>query len=390
MQVPGLCRRARCRGLDPGTSLFLHDSWDLSAPGATLPLTRTLPPHPGYSMELLKKLSEMPGAPGREELVRDFIIEQVKDHVDEMRVDAMGNLHCRKKAVGEDVQRVMIACHMDEIGFIVRHIDDKGFVRIQQLGGFDTRNLFARRVRIQTRDGKMIYGNLNPGGRPIHVASPEERNKIPRISDFYVDLGLSAEEAQGLIRVGDPVTLVQEFIELGGDLVSGKNMDNRAACWLGIRVLQNVTETPYDLHVVFTVQEEIGVRGATTASYQVQPDISIALDVTLAVDTPGVGPEDHITQLGKGCAIKIMDAGTVSDKDLVDTFIKLAEDNDITYQLEVLPLGATDNAAQQRSRAGSKAIALSVPTRYVHTVTETLHKQDLYATLALLEAYLKG
>lgn len=341
-------------------------------------------------MELLKKLSEMPGAPGREELVREFITEQVKDHVDEMRVDAMGNLHCRKKAVGDDVQRVMLACHMDEIGFIVRHIDDEGFVRIQQLGGFDTRNLFASRVRIQTRDGKMIYGNLNPGGRPIHVAPPEERNKIPRISDFYIDLGMTAEQAKATIRIGDPVTLVQEFIELAGDLVSGKNMDNRAACWLGIRVLQNVKSTPYDLHVVFTVQEEIGVRGAITASYQVEPDISIAIDVTLAVDTPGVGPEDHITKLGKGCAIKIMDSGTVSDKDLVDTFINLAESNDIDYQLEVLPLGGTDNSAQQRSRAGSKAIALSVPTRYVHTITETLHKQDLYCTLALLEAFFKG
>ena len=340
-------------------------------------------------MDILKQLSEMPGAPGREELVRDFIIEQVKDHVDEMKVDAMGNLLCRKKKSGDDVQRVMIACHMDEIGFIVRHIDDNGFVRIQHLGGFDTRNLFARRVRIQTRDGDMLLGNLNPGGRPIHVASPEERNKIPKISDFYIDLGMSKDEVKKKVRVGDPVTLTQEFVELGEKLVSGKNMDNRVACWLGIRLLQQLEDPDYDLHVVFTVQEEIGIRGAHTSAYQVEPDISIALDVTLAVDTPGASPEDYITELGKGAAIKIMDAGTVSNRELVDTFIDLAEEKEIPYQLEVLPFGATDNAAQQRSRAGSKAICLSVPTRYVHTVTETLHKDDLYATLDLLKAFLK-
>ena len=338
-------------------------------------------------MELLKKLSEMPGAPGREELVRELIIAEVKAHVDELRVDAMGNLHCRKKAVGEGVERVMVACHMDEIGFIVRHVDDKGFARVQQLGGFDVRNLFARRVRVRTRSGQVLIGNLNPGGPPLPIATAEDRKKIPRISELYVDLGLSSERAKELVRVGDPVTLVQDFIELDGDLVSGKTLDNRVACWLGVRLLQRVEKTPFDLHVVFTVQEEIGTRGAMTASYQVKPHISIALDVTLAMDTPGVGAEHYITELGKGCAIKVMDAGTVSDKELVDRFIELAERREIPYQLEVLPFGGTDNAAQQRSGIGSKAIALSVPTRYVHTVTETLHKKDLYATLKLLEAF---
>lgn len=341
-------------------------------------------------MELLKTLSEMPGAPGREERVREFIIEQVKSHVDDYRVDAMGNLICHKKAKDPNAERVMLACHMDEIAFIVRYIDSKGFARIQQLGGFDTRNLFARRVRVQTRDGQEIIGNLNPGGKPIHVASPEERKKIPTIGEFYVDFGLTEEEAKKRIRVGDPVTLVQDFTELGEHLVSGKSMDNRVACWLGVRVLQQVEVPAHDLYVVFTVQEEIGLRGAFTSSYEVNPDVGIALDVTLAVDTPGVPDEDHITRLGKGAAIKIMDASTVSDHRLVDTFIQLAEENEVPYQLEVLPLGGTDNAAQQRSRSGARAITLSVPTRYVHTVTETLDRRDLQATLDLLKLYLSA
>lgn len=342
-------------------------------------------------MELLKTLSELPGAPGREERVREFILEQVKDHVDDWTIDAMGNLICHKKAaVDGDTERVMLACHMDEIAFIVRHIDDKGFLRIQQLGGFDTRNLFARRVRVQTRGGEEIFGNLNPGGRPIHVATPEERKKIPQISDFYIDTGLDAEACKEKIRVGDPVTLVQDFVELGGDLVSGKSLDNRVACWLGVRVLQQVEAPKHDLYVAFTVQEEIGIRGAQTASYQIEPTIGVALDVTLAVDTPGISDDNHITRLGEGAAIKVMDMGTVSDAELVDEFIHLAELNEVPYQLEVLPLGATDNAAQQRARAGCRAITLSVPTRYVHTVTETLHTKDLHATLELLKLYLSA
>lgn len=338
---------------------------------------------------LLKNLSELPGAPGREERVREFIQAAVKDHCDEVRTDAMGNLICLKKASGKGkAERLMLACHMDEIAFYVRHIDAAtGFIRVQGLGGFDTRNLFASRVRIQTRDGQEILGSMNPAGRPVHVASPEERNKIPQLKEFFIDTGLSGDEIKRRVRVGDPVTLVQELVELGPDLVSGKCLDNRVACWLGVRLLQTLKKSKYDLYVVFTVQEEIGVRGAITSAYEVNPDISIALDVTLAVDTPGVSDDDAITKLGAGAAIKIMDSGSVSDKGLVDDFIALAEKHEIPHQLEILPLGGTDAMAMQRARSGSRVITLSVPTRYVHTITETIHKKDLYATLDLLTRF---
>lgn len=340
-------------------------------------------------MELLKALSEMHGAPGREEHVRAFIASKVEGKCDEMRTDAMGNLICVRRSGKPDAKRVMIACHMDEIAFYVRAIDDDGFIRVQQLGGFDTRNLFARRVRIEARDGSEIFGNMNPGGKPIHVASAEDRKKIPEIRDFFVDTGLPADEVKERIRPGDPCTLVQEFITLG-DLWTGKCLDNRVACWLGIRVLEQLESPEHDVYVAFTVQEEIGIRGATTAAYEIDPDIGIAIDVTLAVDTPGISDEEHITKLGKGAAIKIMDSGSVSDKGLVDAFIDVAEKNDIPHQFEILPLGGTDAAALQRARGGSKAITISVPTRYVHTVTETLHKDDLHAALALLLGYLEG
>lgn len=340
-------------------------------------------------MELLKALSEMHGAPGREENVRAYIANRVEAHCDEMRTDALGNLICIKRSGRSDAKRVMIACHMDEIAFYVRTIDSKGFIRVQQLGGFDTRNLFARRVRIETRNGDAIFGNMNPGGPPVHVASPEDRKKIPQVKDFFVDTGLSVDEVKERIRPGDPCTLVQEFIEMG-DLCSGKCMDNRVACWLGIRVLEGLQNPEHDVYVAFTVQEEIGIRGATTAAYDIDPHIGIAIDVTLAVDTPGMSDDEHITVLGEGAAIKIMDSGSVSDRELVDAFVDVAEKNDIPYQFEILPLGGTDAAALQRARGGSKAITISVPTRYVHTITETLHKRDLHASLDLLLGYLEA
>lgn len=342
-------------------------------------------------MDLLKHLSELPGAPGREEHVRSYIQDQVDPLADEVRVDALGNLICVKRGTSDDARRVMLACHMDEIAFYVRRIDDKGFLRVQQLGGFDVRNLFARRVRVETRDGEEIFGNLNPGGPPVHIASAEDRKKIPEIKEFFVDTGLSKDELEKRVRPGDPVTLVQDFIELG-ELCTGKSLDNRVACWVGIRLLERLSEVDIadDLYVVFTVQEEIGVRGAITSSYDIDPDVGIAIDVTLAVDTPGVADEDQITRLGQGTAIKILDSYSVSDKELVDEFIRLAETHEIPHQYEILPLGGTDAGALQRARGGCKAITLSVPTRYIHTVTETLHKRDLEATVDLLVKYFGG
>jgi endoglucanase len=310
----------------------------------------------------MKVLSELPGAPGREEHVRSYIAGVVEPHCDEMRTDVMGNLICRKRSANPDAQRVMIACHMDEIAFYVRQIDANGFLRVQALGGFDTRNLFARRVRIETRSGRVIYGNMNPAGAPVHIATPEERKKVPEIKDFFVDTGLSKEDL-GDVRPGDP--------------------------WLGVRILEQLEDPTYDTYVVFTTQEEIGIRGAITSSYDVDPDIGIAIDVTLAVDTPGVADDQQITRLGDGTAIKILDSYAVSDKNLVDEFITIAEENEIRHQFELLPMGGTDAAALQRARGGCRAICISVPTRYVHTVTETLHKDDLFASLDLLLGFLR-
>ncbi len=340
-------------------------------------------------MQLLKRLSEIGGVPGREEQVRDLISSEIENVVDSVKVDAMGNLIAYKKAAREGGKKVMLSAHMDEIGFYVKYIDDKGFIRIHNVGGFDTRNLFARQVTVHTSSGETLIGLMNPATKPVHIASPEERKKIPQMNEFAIDLGLDADTVKDRVRIGDMVTLRQEFIDLG-DNVTGKALDDRVNCWILIRVLKELENPAHDVYAVFSVQEEVGLRGATTGAFHVEPDIGIALDTTLAVDVPGTSEDQSVTKLGKGVAIKILDGASISTRWLVDSFTGLAEQNNITYQLELLPLGGTDARAIQLSRQGVPTLTLSIPSRYVHTVTEMVAKSDLEASIALIKHYLEG
>lgn len=363
--------------------------------------------------EFLRRLCETPGVSGREERVRELVLAETRDFWDETRVDSMGNLICLKRA-GEPQKkskkgatpdrplRVMLACHMDEIGFYVRHIDDRGFLRIQNAGGFDTRNLFARKVLVQGR--RDVVGVLNPGGPPIHISTEEERKRIPEIKDFFVDSCLSRKELLKTVDIGDPVTLLQST-EMVGDCIVGKAMDNRVSLWTGVNAVRKacglgwlgvdaaskkppVNRLKYDVYFVACVQEEVGVRGATTAAFGVEPDIGVAIDVTLACDTPGVPTDQAITELGKGAAIKVMDSLSISHRGLFEEFVNVAQKQKITHQREILPRGGTDAAAVQRSRAGSRAITISIPTRYIHTVTETINCGDAIAAVDLIAAWL--
>lgn len=342
-------------------------------------------------MELLRKLTETPGVPGREERVRDLILEETRGLFAETRIDPMGNLigrmpPGRKPTRGRAPLKVMIACHIDEIGFYVRAIDDDGRLRIHNVGGFDTRNLFARRVLVQGQ--RDLVGVLNPVGKPVHLATEEERKKIPTIEQFFVDLFLPGKTVKELVRVGDPITLVQTLEKIG-DCYCAKCLDNRVASWVAINALRKVGKrNACEIYYVATVQEEVGCRGAGTSAFGIDPDVAIALDTTLACDTPGIDKTDAVTRLGDGIAIKIMDSGSISSRDLVDEFVALATRKRIAHQLEILPRGGTDASTMQRAGLGRRTITLSVPTRYVHTVTETCHSADLKAGVDLLAAYL--
>lgn len=339
-----------------------------------------------HDYDLLRRLSETAGVPGREDRVRDLIRSELGALAEHARTDAMGNLIVEVPGP-EGAPRVMVSAHMDEIGFVVRHVDDQGFLRVQNLGGFDVRNLFARLVTVHARRGGPRTGVLNPGVKPIHIATPEDRKKVPEMADFVVDLGLPAETVKSEVRVGDMVTLQQTFQDLG-DVVVGKALDDRVGCWILLETLKRLEAPAVRLAAVFSVQEEVGLRGAITSAFAVAPDVGIALDTTLAVDTPGTKAEQAITRLGAGTAIKVSDSSTISHGWLVDRLADLAEAHGVAHQFEVLPLGGTDAGAIQRSRAGVASGTLSTPSRYVHTVTEMVAKADLEAGVALLGRFL--
>ena len=237
------------------------------------------------NISLLKKICETPGAPGFEQPIREFVLKEVAPLVDDVSVDNIGNIIAVKK--GKTPKKVMVAAHLDEISFIVTHIDDDGFLRIHTLGGFDPKTLTAQRVIVHGR--KDIMGVM--GSKPIHIMKAEERNKAPQISDYFIDLGMKKEEVEKWIAIGDPVTREREFIEMG-DCVNSKSIDNRISVFILLEVLRILKdiETPYDIYAVFTVQEEVGVRGAISATHRIDPDFGIALDTTIAFDVPSAQP----------------------------------------------------------------------------------------------------
>ncbi len=340
------------------------------------------------NIKLLKSLSESPGVSGREERVREILKREVQGLFDEVTTDPLGSLIATKRSKLPDAKKVLLACHIDEIGFYVRHIDDKGFLRIINVGGFDTRNLLARRVRVQASDGDDLFGVMNPSGRPTHIAKEEERKKVPEITDFFVDLFIPADEVKKKVRIGDPVTLVQEFSEIG-ECVSGKCLDNRVAAFVAIEAMRKVTNLKYDLTLACTVQEEVGLRGAGPACYTAEPDIAIAIDTTLAVDIPGVPEDERISRMGDGVALTILDSSIIADRSLIDEFEAVSKQRDIPHQLSILIRGGTDSGAMQRVRGGYRAMTLSIPTRYIHTVTESTSKKDLQSAIDLLAAWLE-
>lgn len=340
-------------------------------------------------MKLLKKLTETPGIAGREERIREVIIAETKDLFDESRTDDMGNFVGRVKPGGKGASsapKVLLACHIDEIGFYVRHIDDEGRLRVHPAGGFDPRNLFARRVLVQGK--KDLLGVMNPGIKPIHISTEEERKQVPKVADFYIDLFLPKKEVDKLVRVGDPITMVQT-LERIGDMYTGKSLDNRVATWVAINALRKVGKrSKYDIYYVATVQEEVGLRGAGPSAYGIEPDIGLCIDTTLCCDTPGVDKSEAITRLGDGVGLKVMDGRAITHRGLLDEFIKLAEKEKIPYQLEILPQGGTDTAPLQMTGKGRRTMAISIPTRYIHTVTEAVHQRDLQAAVDVLAAWL--
>ncbi|MDX1348604.1 MAG: M42 family metallopeptidase [Putridiphycobacter sp.] len=334
---------------------------------------------------LLAEICKTPGAPGFEQKVRELVIREVTPLVDEVSVDNMGNVYAFKK--GRSDKKVMIGAHMDEIGFMVTHIDDDGFIRFHTLGGFDPKTLTAQRVIIHGK--KDIIGVM--ASKPIHVMTSEEKNKVAKISDYFIDTGLPKKDVEAIVTIGDPITREREFIEMG-KCVNSKSLDNRLAVFILIETLRalRTVEVPYDVYGVFTVQEEVGIRGANVSSLKINPDFGFGLDTTIAFDLPGAAAHEKITKLGEGTAIKIMDASTICDYRMVSYMKQTANKHGIKWQPEILTAGGTDTAGIQRmTQGGSIAGAVSIPTRHLHQVIEMAHVDDIKGSIDLLEACIR-
>ena len=353
------------------------------------------------NIDLLRRLCLTPGVPGREERVRALLQKEARGLFDETSTDAMGNLICRrgprakggvarKPAKGKPrPTRVLLLCHMDQIGFYVRHIDDKGFIRLNNAGGFDTRNLFSRRMTLVTDSGDLSCV-LNPGGRPVHIASEEDKKKIPEIKDLFLDTGLPVAEVKLRVKIGDYAVYADPFLEIGGKLVC-EAMDNRVACWLGIEAVRAIDKAgaahACEIIVAFTTQEEVGLRGARTSSHVVDCDIGVGIDVTLSCDTPGVPTDETVTEHGKGFGLHVMDSSFIADYQLVNDIEACAKKNRIPHQRTILMRGGQDGAAAQQTGRGARAVGIVVGTRYIHTTTEMIDKKDLAAARDILTAW---
>ena len=293
----------------------------------------------------------------------------------------MGNLIAFKKGKSS-AKKVMAAAHMDEIGFIISHIDDNGFARFHPLGGFDPKTLTAQRVKVHGR--KDLIGVM--GTKPIHLMTAEERVKPLTLNDYFIDFGMKKSEVVKLIEVGNVVTRERELIEMG-NCVNCKSIDNRVAVFILIETLKELKgkKIPYDFYGVFTVQEEVGIRGATVAAHHIDPHFSFCIDTTIAFDTPGAKAEEMVTKLGEGVAIKIMDSSVICDYRMVKYMKELAGKNKIKWQNELLPAGGTDTAGMQRmAKYGTIAGAVSIPTRHIHSVIEMADKDDIKGNIDLL------
>ncbi len=332
------------------------------------------------NVSLLAEICEVAGVPGFEQRIREIVLREVTPLVDSVEMDNLGNVIALKKGTPGG-KKVMAAAHMDEIGFMVSHIQENGFLHFVPLGGFDPKTLTAQRVIVHGRED--LIGVM--GSKPIHLMTADERNKPLQLEDYFIDLGLPFEQVSKLISIGDPVSRERKLIEMG-ECVNVKSLDNRVSVFILIEVLRELKKTPYDFYAVFTVQEEVGIRGAYVSAHSINPDFGFGLDTTIAFDTPGARPEETVTKLGKGVAIKIMDASVICDYRMVRYMKKVADDHQITWQPEVLPKGGTDTAGIQRmATRGAISGAVSIPTRHIHSVIEMCAKSDIRGAIDLLK-----
>jgi putative aminopeptidase FrvX len=326
-------------------------------------------------VETLEKLSNACGVAGREDEVRKIMKEMLKPHVDEISEDKLGNVIGIKRGE-KNAPKVMLAAHMDEIGLFVKTISKDGFLQFSKIGGIDDRILLAQKVIVHTERGP-LHGII--GSKPPHIQKEEERKKVLTYDELFIDIGAeNQEEAKKMgVKIGDPVSFDIKFARIGNDAVIGKAFDDRVGCVVMIEAMKMLKKTECTVYAVGTVQEEVGLRGATVAAFGIYPDVGIALDVTVAGDVPGVKEVEAPVKMRKGPAIEVADMGLITHPKVLRLLVEAAEKNNIPYQLETGLPGSTDAARIALTREGVPSGVISVPTRYIHSPVSLASLNDI-------------
>ncbi|WP_236838587.1 M42 family metallopeptidase [Caldalkalibacillus salinus] len=342
------------------------------------------------TLQMFKDLTEAPGAPGHEQNVRNIMRKWILPFSHEVYQDNIGSL-VAKKVGNQNGPKVMVAGHLDEIGFMITHITDDGFLRFQTLGGWWEQVMLAQRVSVLTSKGE-IEGVI--GSKPPHILSAEARKKAVDKKEMFIDIGAtSREEAETFgVRPGDTVVPICPFTVMKNPkMLMAKAWDNRIGCAIAIEVLKRLKDEghPNEVYGVGTVQEEVGLRGAQTSAHVVQPDIAFAVDVGIAGDTPGVKPDEALAKMGKGPQLLIYDASMIGHKDLRDFVVNVAEENDIPFQYDYVPGGGTDAGKMHLTGNGVPSLAIGIATRYIHSHAAILHRDDFENAVNLLVEVIK-
>jgi putative aminopeptidase FrvX len=334
-------------------------------------------------VEVLKRLTEARGVTGNENEAREIILELAAKAGAEVSVDRMGNV-IAKKPGRTGGKKVMLAAHMDEVGFIISGVSENGMLKFKPVGGIDQRILLSKRV--------LIGKNAVPGVigiKAIHLQEPDERNNVIKQKQMYIDIGAkSREEAEKVVKLGDYASFDSKFVQFGDNKVKAKALDDRVGCGVLLEMLKDTYD--FDLIACFTVQEEIGLRGAEVAAWHVEPDLAVVLEGTTCADIPDVPEHLHTTRQGKGPAISFMDHASFAHKGLFGQMIEAAENNSIPYQLKENVAGGNDAGAIQKSRGGVPTVVVSVPCRYIHSPSSVMDLEDYANTIRLIREFLKG
>lgn len=331
------------------------------------------------NLNLLEKLCLATGISGDETPVRNIILSEISPYVTDIKVDTLGNVIAFKKGNNPAKTKLMLSAHMDEVGFIVTHITDDGFVKFDTVGGIDSKVIYGKSVVFNNH--KKTNGII--GAKPVHLLKGDEREKVILVSDMYIDIGAtSRDEASLHVSPGDSICFEPTF-QMLNDTIIGKSIDDRAGCFILCELIKQPLE--FDTHFVFSVQEEIGTRGAKTATYQVNPQVSLVVEATTAADIPSVSPENQVCKVGAGPVVSFMDRSTIYDKELFALALSTSKEFSIKTQVKEAVSGGNDSGSIHVSRSGVRPLCISLACRYLHSAASLISYQDLLSSQKLIK-----